>query len=266
MSVIRIGAVEYLNARPLVHGLEARTDLFSVVYDVPARVASMLHSGQVDLALIPSIEYLRGANYRVVPDIAVASDGPVASVALFTTRPPTAIRSIAVDSSSRTAASLLRILCAQSFDIEPQLHTMPPDLPKMLKRCDAALLIGDTALFTEHETVVDLDKIDLGEEWTALTNLPFVWAFWAGRPGVATPEHIDALRAARAAGAGALDAIASEHGPKDEDQAEIARAYLHENVQYALDEEGRAGLKRYFAEAADLDLVPEAHAVRFFES
>ena len=265
MSAIRVGAVGYLNARPLVHTLESQSDKFTIQYDVPARVAGMLHDGSVDLALIPTIEYLRGTNYRVVPDIAVASDGPVASVALFTTRPPTAIRSIAIDASSRTAVALLRILCAHSFDIEPQLHTMPPDLPQMLKRCDAAMLIGDLALFTEHETVVDLDKIDLGEEWTALTGLPFVWAFWAGRPGVVTPAHIEALRAARDAGVSALDAVAAEHGPKDEEQAEIARVYLQENVQFGITREGRAGLKRFFSEAADLDLVPGARPVRYYE-
>ena len=266
MSAIRVGAVEYLNARPLVHGLEAQSDLFSVRYDVPARVAAMLHSGSVDLALIPSIEYLRGTDYRVVPDIAVASEGPVASVALFTTRPPTAIRSIAVDASSRTAVALLRILCAQSFDIQPQLHIMPPDLPKMLKRCDAALLIGDIALFTEHETVVDLDKVDLGEEWTTLTSRPFVWAFWAGRPGVVTPAHIEALRAARTAGVAALDEIAAAHGPNDEEQAEIAQAYLRDNVQYSMGSEERSGLKRFFEEASDIDLVPDTRSVRYFES
>lgn len=265
MSAIRVGAVGYLNARPLVHTLERRSDQFTLQYDVPARVAGMLHDGSVDLALIPTIEYLRGTDYRVVPDIAVASDGPVASVALFTTRPATAIRSIAIDASSRTAVALLRILCAQSFDIEPQLHTMPPDLPQMLKRCDAAMLIGDLALFTEHETVVDLDKIDLGEEWTALTGLPFVWAFWAGRPGVVTRAHIEALRAARDAGASALDAIAAAHGPEDEEQAEIARAYLQENVQFGVTREARAGLKRFFSEAADLDLVPGARPVRYYE-
>ena len=265
MSAIRVGAVEYLNARPLVRDLDGHADLFTIRYDVPARVAAMLHDGSVDLALIPTIEYLRGTDYRVVPDIAVSSDGPVASVALFTTRPPTAIRSIAIDASSRTAVTLLRILCVQSFDIEPKFHTMPPDLPKMLKRCDAALLIGDVALFTEHETVVDLDKIDLGEEWATLTDLPFVWAFWAGRPDVVTPAHIEALRAARDAGASGLDGIVAAHGPKDEERAEIARAYLQENVQFTLTEEGHAGLKRFFGEAADLDLVPEARPVRYYE-
>ncbi len=265
MSAIRVGVVEYLNARPLVYGLESRPDLFSLQYDVPARCAALLHDGSVDLALLPAIEYLRRPGYRIVPDVAVASSGPVASVALFTTRPTTAIRSIAIDSSSRTAVALLRILCAQWFDIEPKFVTMHPDLQAMLKRCDAALLIGDAALFTEHETVVDLDKIDLGEEWTAMTGLPFVWAFWAGRGDAVAAEHVHALRAARDAGAVAVDEVLAAHSPGDEEQAEVAREYLRNNVQFALTEEGRAGVKRFFTAAADIGIVPQATALRFFD-
>lgn len=266
MSAIRLGVVEYVNARPLVQGLDAHPELFSLRFDVPARCAALLHDRAVDLALIPTIEYLRRPDYRVVPDIAVVSEGPVASVALFTTRPTTAIRSIAIDSSSRTAVALLRILCAQWFDIEPKFVTMHPDLPAMLKRCDAALLIGDIALFTEHETVVDLDKIDLGEEWTAMTNLPFVWAFWAGRGDAVQPAHLAALRAARDEGIAALDEIAEGHGSDDEDQLAVTREYLRENVRFTLDERDRAGLKRYFTEALDLGIVPQSRALRFYDS
>ncbi|MCY4119616.1 MAG: menaquinone biosynthesis protein [Acidobacteria bacterium] len=265
MSAIRVGVVGYLNARPLVHGLDARPELFSLQYDVPARCAALLHERSVDLALLPVIEYLRRPDYRVVPDIAVASNGPVASVALFTTRPTTAIRSIAIDSSSRTAVALLRVLCAQWFDIEPKFVTMHPDLQAMLKRCDAALLIGDVALFTEHETVVDLDKIDLGEEWTAMTGLPFVWALWAGRGDAVKPEHVHALRAARDAGVAAFDDVVARHQPDDEEQAEVAREYLRNNVQFALTEDGRAGVKRFFAAAADIGVVPQAAALEFFD-
>ena len=265
MSVVRVGCVEYLNARPLVHGLAGRPDLFSLRFDVPARCASWLHEREVDLALIPTIEYQRRPDYRIVPDLAVAANGPVASVAIFTKRPATAIRSIAIDSSSRTAVALLRILCAQWFDIEPTFVTMRPDLPAMLKRCDAALLIGDVALFTEHETT-DLDKIDLGEEWTAMTNLPFVWAFWAGRPGAVEPAHVAALRAARDSGEAAFDEIAAAHGPKDEDEAAVAREYLDANVQFALTPECLAGLKRFFGAAHDLNIVQQATSVRFYES
>ncbi len=265
MSAIRVGVVEYLNARPLVQGLDARPELFSLQYDVPARCAALLHDRSVDLALLPVIEYLRRPDYRVVPDIAVASNGPVASVALFTTRPTTAIRSIAIDSSSRTAVALLRVLCAQWFDIEPKFVTMHPDLQAMLKRCDAALLIGDVALFTEHETVVDLDKIDLGEEWMAMTGLPFVWALWTGRDRV-QPEHVHALRAARDAGVAALDEVVAAHRPADEEQAELAREYLRNNVQFALTAAGCDGVKRFFAAAADIGVVPQAAALEFFDA
>ena len=102
MSVVRVSTVEYLNARPLVHGLEARSDLFDLRFHVPAKCATLLHDGSVDLGLIPSIEYLRQPNYHVVPDVAVASNGPVASV-----WPSTRMMGIS-GCSLRTSATLSR--------------------------------------------------------------------------------------------------------------------------------------------------------------
>ena len=265
MSAVRVSTVEYINARPLVHGLEARSDLFDLRFHVPAKCATLLHDGSVDLGLIPSIEYLQRPDYLVVPGIAVASNGPVASVALFTQRPTNAIRSIAVDSSSRTAVALLRVLCAQWFDLEPKFVKMHPDLPAMLKRCDAALLIGDRALFMEHEAA-GLEKVDLGEEWLAMTGLPFVWAFWVGRPDVVQTSHIEALQAARSAGVQALDAIVERFVPPsdEDDHVEIARVYLRENVEFSLDDQGRAGLKKFFNAAADLGIVQASGTLRFY--
>jgi chorismate dehydratase len=264
MSAIRVSAVEYLNARPLVHGLEARTDLFDIQYDVPARCAAQLHDRSVDLGLIPSIEYLQGTDYRIVPDIAVASQGEVASVALFTTRPATSLRSIAVDSSSRTAAMLLRILCAKWWDIEPKLVKLRPELPVMLKRCDAALVIGDQALYLDYEAQ-GLEKVDLGDEWTAMTSLPFVWAAWVGRADVVGPEHIRALGEARTAGVAAIDEIVARYGPENEEKAEVGRRYLRENVSFGLDERALAGLKKFYEHAYDLRLVQRQADPRFFE-
>ena len=265
MTIIRASAVEYLNARPLVEGLDQRSDLFSLRFDVPVKCASLLHDKSVDLGLIPSIEYLRHPEYRVVPDIAVVSNGSVASVALFASRPVTALRSIAVDASSRTAVALLRVLCAEWFDIEPTFVTLRPDLPTMLKRCDAALLIGDAALYQEHETN-GLDKVDLGEEWTAMTNLPFVWSFWVGRVGALDVAHIEALRVARDTGAKNLDRIADQYGGSaDEESRAVARQYLHENVSYTFDDVARSGLKKFYGFAGDLRIVPSVGTVRFFE-
>ena len=264
MSPVRVSAVEYLNARPLVEGLEARTGLFDLRFDVPARCAGHLHDGSADLALIPSIEYLQNPDYRIVPNLAVASEGEVASVALFTTRPVTSLRSIAVDSNSRTAAMLLRILCAEAWEIEPKLVRLRPDLPVMLKRCDAALIIGDAALFLEHEEQ-GLEKVDLGEEWTVLTSLPFVWAAWVGRRDALTAEHGRALEAARAQGEQAVDEIVARHGPADEERQEVGRRYLRENVSFGLDERARSGLRKFYEYAWEQRLVQVQRDPRFYE-
>ena len=264
MSPVRISAVEYLNARPLVEGLEGRSGLFDLQFDVPAGCAARLHDRSTDLALIPSIEYLRNPDYRIVPNLAVASEGAVASVALFATRPVTSLRSIAVDSSSRTAAMLLRILCAEAWEIEPKLVRLRPDLPVMLKRCDAALIIGDAALFLEHEEQ-GLDKVDLGEEWTVLTSLPFVWAAWVGRRGALTAEHGRALEAARAQGEQAIDDIATRHCPGDEERQEIGRRYLRENVSFGLDERAQSGLRKFYEYAWEQRLIQVQRDLRFYE-
>ena len=243
-SLVRLGAVDYLNARPLVYGLEMRTDLFSLRFDVPSKCAALLHEGSIDVGMIPSIEYLRGtSDYRIVRDCAIVSDGPVASVALFSTKPVEQVRTIAADISSRTSNGLLRILGFEVFGIDPEFVPMPPRIDDMLARCEAALLIGDPALYLDH-AARGLRKIDLGEQWTKLSSLPFVWAFWAGRPGVLSPEALGALRHARAAGVAASDAIAEAYcGPE---RAALGRAYLRENIKYALGEREVAGLVKYY--------------------
>ena len=262
--MIRLGAVSYLNARPLVHGLDQQTNRFSLRFDVPSRCASLLHDGTVDLGLIPSIEVTQRPDYHVVPNVAIASTGRVASVAVFASRPITAVRSIAVDRSSRTSVALLRVLCAQSFDIEPKFVTVEPDIKAMLKRCDAALLIGDSALFTDHDAL-GIEKIDLGEEWTAMTNLPFVWAFWAGRPGVVDAGDIAALTAARDAGVKASDAIATKFCEGDEEKVEIAVDYLRDNISFTLDDSARAGLKKFLEAAKDQRVVQLLPPLNYYE-
>jgi len=132
MKPVRLGAVAYLNARPLVYGLEIRTDLFALRFDVPSKCAALLHEGSIDLGMIPSIEYLQSDAYRIVPDLAIVSRGAVASVALFTTRPVRDVRSIAMDSSSRTSVALVRILCGAarcSFRPTPPAQNAPLNGP-----------------------------------------------------------------------------------------------------------------------------------------
>jgi chorismate dehydratase len=263
MTPIRLGAVEYLNARPLVWGLDRLTDRFSVRYDVPARCASLLHEGAVDLGLIPSIEYLQRPDYAAVPGVAVASRGTVASVALFTSRAPRNIRTIALDNTSRTSVALLRVLCAERYGIDPQFVTAPPDLQAMTGCCDAALLIGDVALFADHR-LAGVEKIDLGEEWLAMTGLPFVYAFWAGRQGVAGPDDVRALQTARDRAVDDLDAVADWYYRAEPQKVPVARRYLRDNVKYRFDGEEVEGLRRFYRAAAKLGIVPPDPELRFY--
>jgi chorismate dehydratase len=260
---IRLGAVSFLNTRPLVYGLDRQVDRFTIRFDVPSKCAALLHANQVDLGLIPSIEYLHGPDYRIVPGVAIESDGPVASVALFSRGPASQIRSIALDTSSRTSVALLSVLCARRFEIAPALVTMAPDLPAMLRQCDAALIIGDNALFADHEAM-GLEKIDLGEEWVAMTGLPFVYAFWAGRPGVAGPLDIAALQNARDEGLAAAATIARQSFPSNPEKAARASLYLGGNVKYALGEREQAGLRRFYELAAEVGIVPEARVPQYY--
>ncbi len=262
MRVVRLGAVNYLNARPLVYGLELRTELFSLRFDVPSKCAALLHEGSIDVGMIPSIEYLRGHDYRIAPGIGIISEGPVASVALFSTTPVDRIRTIATDMSSRTSYVLLRILCLERFGIDPEFQPMLPEPELMLRRCDAALLIGDPALFLDHERL-GIDKVDLGEHWTSMTALPFVWAFWAGRPDALTRAGVSALLAARDAGVAASDSIAATYcGPE---RAAHCQAYLRENIRYTLGEREEAGLLRYYDLAESHGIVEDVLPPVFYK-
>jgi chorismate dehydratase len=261
MKRIRLGAVDYLNARPLVYGLEMRNDLFTVRFDVPSKCAALLHEGSIDVGMIPAIEYLRRPFYYVVPDIGIVSDGPVASVALFSTKPVEQVRTIAADISSRTSNALLQILCYEVFGIDAAFEPMPPDVPAMLRRSDAAVVIGDPALFFDHAAAGVL-KTDLGEQWKTLTDLPFVWAFWAGRPDVVPGNAVAELISARDRGVQASDAIAAAYcGP---DRAALGTAYLRENIYYTLGEREQAGLRRYFELAEKHGLVEASRAPAFY--
>ena len=260
---VRVGCIEYLTVRPLWQGLRDHHDLFSLQFSVPSEVSSWLHSSEVDLALVSSIEY--GSDYRIVPGVAVTSLGSVASLSAFSSKPLTEAKSVALDTSSRTAAALMRILCAEWWDIEPEFVSMRPNLSSMLQRCDAALLIGDNTLFVDNVSM-GLHKSDLCDAWRGLTGLPFVFGFWAGRPDVLTPAHLQALRDSSQAGVTALDDIASTHYPDNETLAATSGEYLHKNIQYSFDDDCLASLQRFYSSASKLGIIQEAPTVLFYDS
>jgi chorismate dehydratase len=263
MDVVRIGAVSFLNSRPLVRGLERWPDRFSIRYDVPRVCADLLHAGDIDLGLVPSIEYLRRDDYLAVADAAVVSDGPVRSVALFTAVPLERVRTIALDTNSRTSVALLRVLCARRFGLAPRFLEHGPDIDAMLGAADAALLIGDPALLLDHRTR-GLDKIDLGAEWKALTGLPFVYAFWTGRPGVLTTADVLVMQQARADGEQDPDGVARLFFDGDPVAQRIGGEYLRENIRFRMGEREVAGVERFYQLAAEVGAAFPARKVAFY--
>jgi chorismate dehydratase len=263
MRPLRLGAVSYLNTKPLVYGLDAHRDQFEVRFDVPSKCAALLHAGQVDLGLIPAIEYLHG-DYYIVPGVSIASDGPVATVAVFTRKPLADVKTLALDLSSRTSVVLTRVLCAKHWKIQPSFTPAEPDLEAMLARADAALVIGDPA-FAIDPGERGVTKIDLGAEWQAMTGLPFVYAMWVGRAGAASPAQCRALQQARDHGVAHLAAIAREVAGGDAGLERRSLEYLRDNLKYGLGRGEAAGLRRFHELAAEIGLAPALRPLRFYQ-
>jgi chorismate dehydratase len=134
----------------------------------------------------------------------------------------------------------------------------------MLRRADAALVIGDPA-FAIDPRKHHVTKIDLGAEWKTLTGLPFVYAMWVGRPDAATPAQCRALQAARDRGLANLAAIAKQESGGDPAYEQKVLVYLRDNLKYGLGESEQAGLRRFYALAAEAGVVPDLEPLRFYE-
>jgi chorismate dehydratase len=264
---LRISLVDYLNSAPLgwyfLHG--PRREHFEVVPSSPARCADDLAAGTVDVGLIPSIEYQRIAGLTVIPGIAVAAAGPVRSVLLVRPKSRPAIRTVALDTSSRTSAVLLELLLRGWFGIVPELIPHSPDLDAMLSRCDAALLIGDAALRLQPE---GFEIVDLAATWVAWQQRPFVFAFWACRPGLEADVRglVEEFHEAKAWGLGAREEIVAAYARRLALDPAFLRRYLQENIDYQLSASHVEGLETFYRLAYESRLIERLERVRFLPS
>ena len=254
-TTIRVGAVNYLNTKPLVERLTAFAPTIDLGFDLPSRLADRLAAGEFDVGLIPVVEYFRGANYSYIPNVAIASRGPVLSVTLFSRVPWAEIRSVSLDEGSRTSAALTQILLQKRYGVLPVLQPLPIDAPADDLPTDAVLLIGDRAMRACLPT--HRYAYDLGREWTDWTGLPFVYAVWAVRDGVDLGPAAAAFRKAKDHGLAYAGAIAHREAPALGLDAGYCRRYFEHIINYDLGPRELAGLGRFAALAADLGLAPE---------
>lgn len=261
---IRIGAVSYLNTKPLVYDLEALAPQAELILDYPSSLADQMARGDLDVALIPVIEYFRAGSYSLVPNISIASCGPVLSVTLFSRAPWAEIRRVALDEGSRTSAVLAQVLLRKKYGVAPEVGPLPLNRPAEEVDADAVLLIGDRAM---HACLPGFrHAYDLGQEWHDWTGLPFVYAAWAVRPGVDLGSVLDALHEAKRRGIENVGPIAAREAPALKLDAGFCRRYLANIIRFDLGPRELAGLHHYYMLASELGLARRGVHVKLYEA
>jgi len=270
-----VGCVPYVNAIPLVSWFEEQGDEspVKVLYDVPSRLPRLLDAG-ADAILVSSIDALSHPR-RMAAGVCIGSDGPVKSVRMFSKVPFGEIETLALDVSSMTSNALAQILLAETYGITPETRQMAPSLDLMLQDNDACVLIGDIGMIANGS---GLQVMDLGEAWTTMTGLPFLWAAWTGgdslRPELASLLYRAAKQSCMGRGAEAPP-WAGEEDPQWVDrrrQAVLRRAmdhggwskrmaedYLRNVMVYDLDERMLSGLQTFGDLLSKHQLLAEAH-------
>ena len=253
MPALKISVVQYLNSVPLIWGMlhGRQQGKYELQFATPACCADAVREGSADVGIIPAIEYHRLEEAEIMGGISIASKARVRSVLLLSHLPIEAVRSVAVDTSSRTSAAFLRILLGRFYSRNVSFLPAAPRPDEMLKQADAALVIGDPALAYRGPARI----YDLAEEWKRFTGLPFVFAFWAGRREKDLSSYRHDFEESRDFGLAHLDDIAAQYALKLGLAAADIKVYLTENIDYSLDEENCRGLRLFFQLAREVGII-----------
>jgi chorismate dehydratase len=243
MATLRVGAVNYLNTKPLIERLTEFAPQIELSLDLPSRLADRLAAGQLDVGLIPVVEFFRGDGYTFIPNIAIGSRGPVLSVTLFSRVPWPEIQTVALDEGSRTSAALTQVLLRKRHGVRPEVRPLPMSARPEDMATDAVLLIGDRAM---RACLPGFRyAYDLGEEWTAWTGLPMVYAVWAVRRGVELGVTEQAFHQAKNHGLAQTGLIAQREAAILGLDAGYCRRYLETVIRFDLGPQELAGMQRY---------------------
>ncbi|MEQ9406860.1 MAG: menaquinone biosynthesis protein [Fuerstiella sp.] len=258
---VRLGAVSYLNSRPLVEDLSLLLPDSPIVLDYPSRLADALAAGDLDVALIPSIEYFRRPGYQIVSDACVAARGEVMSVKLYCRVHPGRVRRMALDEGSRTSATLSKVILAERYGAFPESEQLSMDSFTSDSTADAVLLIGDRAMHAPRESFVEV--MDLGQVWNEWTGLPFVFAMWVAQADLQLAGVSEALSVARDRGLERVAAIAETEAPRLGLREQVVFDYLTRNLHYRMTSAERSGLQLFHELASQHNLVDQ-HANLIF--
>jgi chorismate dehydratase len=261
----RIAASSYLNTVPLIWSFmngTRRREVELVTDTAPARCADMLARGEVEAALVPVIEYQRISELAIVPGVCVGSRSSVRSVVLLMNDELDdlrKVRTVALDSSSRTSAALVQIIFREFLGFEPEWMERAPDVASMLLTADAALIIGDPGMTFSRERIV---VYDLAELWREHTGLGFVFAMWMAREQDLERVRLVDFKGARDEGLDHVEEIASLYSPTVGLPPSEIKSYLLKNISFELDEEMSAGLELFYRLAHKHRIIPEVRPLK----
>jgi chorismate dehydratase len=263
MNELRIGAVRFLNARPLVASLESIGPPYKVLYGSPSGLAGALQRGDCDVALIPVAAYLSGIGGNIVPHVSISCFGPAGTLKLFARCPLEEIRTLALDRTSRTTALLARAVLAARHGVKPECTVVEADLAHVLDDADAAVVIGQDELLRGEGPPQATVELDLGQAWWDWQQLPLVMAFWVFREQWFSDQLVEALRAAREGGIEWLGRLAEEEAGRRGLEPALVKRYFSEMLNYDLNDDHIRGIDRYQGILTAQGLLKARRELRF---
>jgi chorismate dehydratase len=250
----RLGCVPFLNAKPLIELFAAEEDLDAeVTFASPSLLGDMVDNGDVDAAIASSFFAISDPTLKIAAGVSISSRGPVRSVRMFSKVPFSEINSLALDAASMTSNHLALIILAEEFGVRPKTDRRTPDLDSMLESCDAAILIGDAGMAANGH---GLYVLDLGQEWSSATGLPFVWAAWVGRDGL-TENLAGQLRNAKDYGVRHIEEVAVRASQELDWPYATCLNYLTESIDFDLDAAHLKGFELFGKKCVQMGFVED---------
>jgi chorismate dehydratase len=258
----RIGAVSYLNTRPLLEGMDDQPQL-DVTRAVPSDLREMLAGNQVDAALLPAIDLQRAeSDLTVLPAGCIGCAGSVLTVRIFSQIRPHKIETLWVDIDSHTSVALAQVIWHYQFKRRLRIIPFSPGGCDIAEDAQAVLMIGDKVV-TQPPIGFDF-QFDLGRLWFEMTGLPFVFAVWAAAEGSDHEELYRVLRTARREGQANLDEIARKYAPLHHWPHDIAQKYLGQCLNFDFTDAHREGMEEFFSMAAEIGVIPQLRKVQYY--
>ncbi len=261
----RVGTVSYLNAKPLVDGLD-RVEGIAVQAAVPSRLLNLLLGDDVEIALCPTIDFqLAPERLRIVPVGGIASRANTLTVRVFSKVPLAEIRTVRVDPDTHTSAALMEIIFAERYGRRPQVLPLMSEVGSEHAASEAILLIGDKVVTTEPDAGTYPHQLDLGSAWREMTGLPFVFAIWMTQSGTRLGDLPAKLNELRIVNEGRIEEIVEDHARPLGWPRDLATRYLGSLLHYEIGEPEMEAIQRFWSLCADHGVIPNVRPLAVHE-